>query len=487
MEVIKSIKDKFNVKKLELEIKNKGTVRIFFWIFFVPYISFMLWWIWDTKALSNDERIFHNIMGTIQTLDVGMPKLATLIPNYAGYGSIYWLVIFFLKTVDRMRLIFLLLLISTFLAIYKSLKCIGFNKNRIYYALCLYLTCPMVWFTGKFIGPEILGFGVGIWGGTFYLLGYKNRRKALLIFGAFFMGISCGIKLYYVLFVIMWGCYYVVSQIQDRGIGTFVKEKNLYLNIGMLLFGFVIGYIFSSPFMLVNTKQYLDNLAMYAGDTHINLSYLSDVLFLKRIEWDLVNSGGLTHTIIAFPVLLLLFIYGIKDKGRNNALFISGWIAILLNLLICCKDRFLGWYMMPVIYFVCFLVPKMEELWIVLLLNVILILPDISYQVRFKVDQMAIIQSREDINEQISEIQENYLEYVPYYFIDTLDSVYGEELSTFYTDARNKIIFIAKRLEHYDVLGRISMYANKDMYGFKKVGSNRWFDTILYQSSQTGL
>lgn len=86
-------------------------------------------------------------------------------PTYLGYGSFYWFIIkifaFWL-----IRVINVSLLLSTCYALYLIMKHWRLDLNDFYLASFFTLCAPLTWFTEKIIGPELLGYGIDVWGLT---------------------------------------------------------------------------------------------------------------------------------------------------------------------------------------------------------------------------------------------------------------------------------------------------------------------------------
>ncbi len=134
-------------------------------LFILIYGGFMLWCSMHTEALVPDEKWFLKIIKN----DVRLDSIKSLIytPNYLGYGSIYWILMGILGNFRMMRLVSGIALISILACLILTLKLWKVEKKVVFYSTAIYLSAPLTWFTGKMIGPEILGYATGVWGGVF--------------------------------------------------------------------------------------------------------------------------------------------------------------------------------------------------------------------------------------------------------------------------------------------------------------------------------
>ncbi|MGN1167353.1 MAG: hypothetical protein ACI4S2_13100 [Lachnospiraceae bacterium] len=155
-----------------------------------------------TNARVPDEIWFY---GIIDELQISSPREFFLMENYLGYGSIYWMILYVLHTFSNIRIFCWISLMSMPITlIFLLRRGLGRNWTEVFSALFLYLSSPLNWFTGKIIGPEIIGNAFGCLGLFLLMMGFflsqegiLNYTKAniCLILGGGNLGIACGDQL----------------------------------------------------------------------------------------------------------------------------------------------------------------------------------------------------------------------------------------------------------------------------------------------------
>ncbi len=151
---------------MKLSDRAKKTYWILTAVLTVLYAGFMLYVCINTSALVPDERWFLGILNSEITLD--KPSDVLSVPNHLAYGAIYWIVMKLLGTFLRMRLLMFVMLLGVLLCVILTNVRLGQSARGVFFSCLLYLSCPMAWFTGKIIGPEIMGMCLGSWGGVFF-------------------------------------------------------------------------------------------------------------------------------------------------------------------------------------------------------------------------------------------------------------------------------------------------------------------------------
>ena len=88
----------------------------------------------QTNALVPDERWFWNL--TNETVVLNSIHDALLMPNYLGYGSIYWLIMKLLGDFLLIRMIMCILLVSAAICVILTLKNVfHVNDKKIFFSI----------------------------------------------------------------------------------------------------------------------------------------------------------------------------------------------------------------------------------------------------------------------------------------------------------------------------------------------------------------
>lgn len=439
-----------------------------------------------TEALVADEHWFLDVLETIRVNSVGdYVKL----PNYLGYGPIYWLIMSKAGTFLNMRILCWGMLISVILAIMVTISRHHSDKRPITYvpAVLLYLTAPLSWYTGKIIGPEIMGYSLGIWGCTVGVCAMTKKhktKKIVLLAAGILIGISTGIKLNYGIFGVFTGLYAVLSEGQDRFSRS--QWRAIADDAFCLLVGAVTGFVCSSPICLLDLEEYIGNFERF----NYSLTYLREVLFKDYVEWDFVNSGGLNHTIISFAALVCFWGLEIRKciilKEKMSTLFISGVASILILFLLCSKEMFLGWYLLPVIYLISINLSHRKLTYVFLIMNLILIAPNIWFQIYAKEAQIRYVGQKDVITNLVSHYEEQWNDYESYVFIDygigelPLDDAYFYHYYLHAEDEK-KILFLSGKALYNRQLNDIYQDALYQKNGYRFIANKNDINVILYE------
>lgn len=457
---------------LTRNIKNSAKVySILTGLLICVYALFMFWCGSHVEAMVPDEENFFYIIR--DKVHINSLKQILHTPNYLGYGSIYWIFMKALNNFEIMRFVSIAALVSCLFCLIAVMRLWDSEPKNIFFAVAIYLSAPLSWFTGKIIGPEILGYAIGVWGGYLILRSCKRKilDKKCILLGWTLLGISAGIKLNYICFGVFIGSYILFEQWNSQEIKN-ISVKMISLHMMYAILGMIIGGIISSPICILDTKEYLTELGGIPSE--FSLRYLSEVLNRVHIEWDLVNSSGLTSTIISIWAFIFIFLLGITYKERR-LLVVSAYIASAFLMLICCKARFLGWYLLPIIFFVSVSVPKSRWMSVLLVINILCMYNNIEYQIISKVAQIRNMENIEQIKEIVDTTNNIYSDYQPYYFIETCvqDLPFSIVPDLFQNNNTEKqIIYISERARANEGIDDIYMLAEQGVKGYSILKKN---------------
>lgn len=443
------------------------------------YTTFMLYISIQTNALVPDERWFWNL--TNETVVLNSIHDALLMPNYLGYGSIYWLIMKLLGDFLLIRMIMCILLVSAAICVILTLKNVfHVNDKNIFFSIVLYLSCPLSWFTGKIIGPEIMGYGIGVWGCYAALYAYINlssQKWVILLTGGILLGISTGIKLNYITFAVFIAIFVISNEFASQeeilrkvmAIGKYAAFTGI---------GFLLGFLIANPVFLYDFKTFV---SFYEADGY-SPKMIQNVLFRKYIEWDLVNSGGMASTIISFTAFVAIFLLAFRYK-KNRPLIKSGFLSILFLFGLCCKGRFLGWYLLPMIYIISLCSSDINYMPIILAVNLIFMWPNIKYQVVSKLKQMENVDNIEKIQEIIKTYNDKYSEHTQYYMIETCVDAFPMCASYNYKKetTSKRIIYISDRAKANKDINAIYNQSKEEKNGYLLLKEEDSISVILYE------
>ena len=223
---------------------------------FILSLTIILWLIYETimlylfsriDAMVPDEIWFYSIVDSMRTYTF---KEIIAVPNNLGYGSIYWIILVLLRTKKRMR-IFSFICISVLpLAVFLLQKKLFKRKDiTILISMMILFCCPMTWFTGKIIGPGLMGNAIGIIGITIilFIVERNGDKRDILqyityLFGFGLIGISVGIKLYNVIFAVFIGLYMMYPLMQGSGISVSRRINLILLKSLPMIGSFTLGF-----------------------------------------------------------------------------------------------------------------------------------------------------------------------------------------------------------------------------------------------------
>ncbi len=379
------------------------------------YFVIMLFLYCNISATVPDELWFLDI---IKQQSLNNFKDYIFIQNYLGYGALYWSFVAIFKKILYLRLIsWMGITIVPILIIFILRKLLNTSWLNIVFAIFLYLSIPCVWFTGKVIGPEIYSNTFGVIGSTIFLyfISKKNisiKNNIYLFFSCVLVGISSGIKAYNISFGLFVILFFILNSIKN-------KFSLIYMVKRVVLFiaGFISGFLLSNLIIFKSINTFIANFTQYSSPFHI--TQISTVLFKKYIEWDLVNSSGLEYFIIPCITLFLLYLITLICN-KNKVITISSIISTLFLLLLCSRDRFLGWYLMPLTFFIPLCIPPQKNYFFIVLvvINVFMMKPFINFQIKTKLETIYNINNQHIVENITNKYNKLYNDYQPIYIID---------------------------------------------------------------------
>lgn len=327
-----------------LSIQPKRAVLGSFVFLFCCYSGFLLFYYLHVQCTVPDEDWFLQMFRSVHNL--AEEKIFAYLgetENYLGYGQIYWILGSLFSNMYILRMASFTMLIGSMLLTLWQVK-LRYGTKMIPYAGILWMSMPFMWFTDKIIGPEILGLFLGISG-----LAILNIKQKDWI-GWCLLGVSCAVKMNYAIFALV-GLF---SELQGR------KRKSVVFIKASLLGS--MGFLLGNPIILWDFERFQENALT---DGNLVLNQLVSVFTLRKHECDGVMINGVFWGYIS-AFLLLVLIVGLLFK-KNSTIFMimnkhqiykkSGQYGIcmlslsLLQVVICCRNMFLGWYLLPFCYF----------------------------------------------------------------------------------------------------------------------------------------
>lgn len=379
-------------------VRNSKIFRLITIISIAIYGIVMGWLFSYTNAKVPDEIWFY---GIINDLQVSSLKEFILIENYLGYGSLYWMILYVLNTFSNIRVFCWLCLISMPITLVLLIKKV-FNREWVesFAAIFLYLSCPINWFTGKIIGPEIISNAFGCVGLFLLMIGFdrifgrskiSQTKELCLIFGGGLIGIASGIKLYNIVFAVFFVTY-VILEVFFVSKETREKLKKLMTIVLPFMFAFIIAFILTNPIMVFDRQIYLEN--QVSGFELPTIDGIYQLIYKYNITWDLVNSSGLNFLIVSVVSLIIIWGFAIVRKKNRNIAIAGIASFVFLTLLFSISTSFQGWYYMPIVFIISIAIGGISTVdWIVLLMNLFLMLPNIYFQIDTKLMQVEVVEA----------------------------------------------------------------------------------------------
>jgi hypothetical protein len=301
--------------------------------------------IYFNQAYSFDEIWFHTIglEASTKLANEGFYSFIATQENALGYGAIYWIVYghlgyFFSDSLLAARFLALVSMLSVpACAIVYGWR----TKSQFsWFAVLLWFTFPLCWWTGKISGPETFSMMLSTVG--ILLLLMHSARPALLA-GATLLGLAIGIKLTMAPFAIF--AAFVVWRRSDAPMRM----------LTVLGFGMLLGLILANPLLLFNSARFSKNIVSIAymspnsDISRPSLSYLGYLYTNSNWEWDGVFRGGFFNWGLGGLAFLLWGIF-VWRTGVDRRILL-GFAAMMCcsTMLFMTKSRYYGWYWFPII------------------------------------------------------------------------------------------------------------------------------------------
>lgn len=398
----------------KLDLKEDFIFKIIAIFQLLLYFVMMLFLYCNISAAVPDEQWFLDI---INQQSLNNFKDYIFIQNFLGYGSLYWTFLALIKNLFCLRIIaWFCIAIVPGTIIFIQRKLLNVSWINIVFANFLYLSMPCVWFTGKIIGPEIYSNTIGVLSTTLFLYLIKKNTSIkniiLLFIFCIFIGISSGIKAYNISYGLFVLSFFILNSIKNKFSLIYMVKRTI-----LFIAGFISGFILSNLIILKSLNTFITNFTQYSSP--FNITQISTVLFKKYIEWDLVNSSGLEYFIIPCVILFLLYLITFVFN-KNKEITISSIIATLFLLLLCSRDRFLGWYLMPLTFFIPLCVPTQKNYYFIILviINMFIMKPFINFQIKTKLETIYNINNQYVFKNITNKYNKLYNDYQPIYIID---------------------------------------------------------------------
>lgn len=464
----------------KLDLKEDFIFKIIAIFQLLLYFVMMLFLYCNISAAVPDEQWFLDI---INQQSLNNFKDYIFIQNFLGYGSLYWTFLALIKNLFCLRIIaWFCIAIVPGTIIFIQRKLLNVSWINIVFANFLYLSMPCVWFTGKIIGPEIYSNTIGVLSTTLFLYLIKKNTSIkniiLLFIFCIFIGISSGIKAYNISYGLFVLSFFILNSIKNKFSLIYMVKRTI-----LFIAGFISGFILSNLIILKSLNTFITNFTQYSSP--FNITQISTVLFKKYIEWDLVNSSGLEYFIIPCVILFLLYLITFVFN-KNKEITISSIIATLFLLLLCSRDRFLGWYLMPLTFFIPLCVPTQKNYYFIILviINMFIMKPFINFQIKTKLETIYNINNQYVFKNITNKYNKLYNDYQPIYIIDL--GLKGMPYSHFepplFDTNKKSILYFSEHskanLQHKKI---IEKSLNNNDTNYKFVTKNDNITVILYK------
>lgn len=252
--------------------------------------------------------------------------------------------------------------------------------------------------------------------------------------------------MYNLIFGVFVGCCIVIGEVSkwikeyDYTLGKVLKK--IACCACLIGTGCLAGFLIANPILLKSPETYFSNSITYTGTP--SWKWLEYILTGKNIEWDLVNSGGLSHTIISIFGICAIMIISVIGRKKLE-IVISALISLIcMTVLFLGNSRFLGWYYLPLIYILPLCITDSPINLMVLLINLQLEYKDVSFQIVSKCAQITSIECENEIISFVESEKKNFENYEECIYVspgmETLkyDAIYA------YTKENNQFIVISE-------------------------------------------
>lgn len=234
--------------------------------------------------------------------------------------------------------------------------------------------------------------------------------------GGVIIGLSSGVKIYNLCFGLFVGLYEILSDVCYKNSIIQIKIKNVVIKGIAMLTGCIAGFLLANPILLVDRSAYFSNLALTKRSFEI--SYIWELLTKKRIEWDLVNSGGFSHCVISLIGLSLLLIISYLNKSSRRLSVAAGVTFVVMIVLFSTNSRVLGWYYIPMLFMLPLCVTENNFLWILIVINLFSVKDDLLYQIQAKLGQIRNVNIESQLENWIKDEYRDYEDYERVYLVD---------------------------------------------------------------------
>lgn len=291
------------------------------------------------------------------------------------------------------------------------------------------------------------------------------------------LGISAGIKLYNMIFALFAGLYVISEDVMYKDSCLCIKIKNVVFKGGLLAAGCATGFILANPIVLWDKDQFLQNIMVVSRTPSIDA--VIELLTFKRIEWDLVNSGGLCHVIVSLAGLAGIFIFGLLYTESRKMSVISLLSFLVLIALFSTNAGVYGWYYIPLLFILPLCINEKTVYWCLLAVNFLFIYPDVCYQIETKFEQIENLKNEELIDRYIDEKYNAYVGYERIHYVDIgfanmgMDRVYQYEIGD------NQFICISERAKNNLAIQQIYNLAASGECGYKLVDENYGISIVV--------
>ena len=308
--------------------------------------------------------------------------------NHLGYGALYWILLAgFAKfslllgtkyhTYQLMvaATTLVLMLLPLFL-LFKYIKLI--SVNNLLACLCIFISMPMMWWTGKIVGPETISQSLGLLGIIVVCL--APQRKYSSIVGGILLGIGIGIKLTTVPMLVF-------------ALTIYAFDKR-FSETAKLLAASALGYLVANPFLLIHPNFFV-SAAQLDFNSMFSLPKFERIFSSGSWAWDAVYIGGISQwglNTIALLIVIPIFAFFIplKYAVAFAISFVSGLLMILS------ASNFSPWYftatllLVPVTFGFLKLNQSSAIAYVLtsmlVVLNLFTSIPMIYYQTKIKLD-----------------------------------------------------------------------------------------------------
>lgn len=448
------------------------------------YLAFHLQVFLALDAYVPDEYNNFGMMNLIRDL-FAQDKMGYLeLPSQYGYGTLYWIVGTFIDDFRTIRLLNLFFLVSVVASIY----CIAYScaspssgpgrHRTALYAVALWITFPISWFTGKIIGPELMSLFFGSLGLLLFARG-RDRLAGLLI------GLSIAIKLnaVVILLFLALNLYFTTSPAS----AALPRARKLALPV-------LIGFVLGNPYVVVDFPKFIWLLQTSTTESASFWEGLSVALFSKSWTWDCIYSGGFfDNTLSAATALLLVALAVYCRLPKKTFLPLVG--AFFLFALLLSQSRSLGWYWLPFSLLVPFTVmtalpgtPGGKRLAVgIIAVNALFTAPTIGDIVRMKwmhiYDTGHVYETTVKINKLL---EQNNLQTVDLVIcIDIMTEGAPEMIASIKSGvvAWPSVILLGKRISFANNMGQLIADAKNNRFNLSYIGERDNVDILLKKGS----